>query len=230
MNWTETEYRFTAFFDLMGFKNYVFRNKHSYVKKRMVKLHEIINSVEELDEPLSQGKPPRDLIKTLIFSDSILLTTKNKSSDSLFSIVLTSGYIMARCMVNRIPIKGAISYGQITADFDKSLFFGKSLIDAYQLQDELFMYGVIFDHKAEKKINKNRKQLSDIITKTKVPTKSGNISHFAINWTKFFSLIEGADRINNSIQRKLYEQVSGEARKYVDNTIEFIDQVNNNAT
>lgn len=220
--WNIKNDRFIAFIDIMGFSNYVYRNAHASVDKRMRAFQDIINDHEVGMKSVSKEvQRKHKSLRTVCFSDSVLLISSDSSYDSLTNILMYSQLVITSCIEKRIPIKGAISYGQITADFDKSLFFGKALIDAYNLADELHMYGIILDDKIESKMDKLKFNPDPYCIQKKVPTKSGLITHFAIDWKKWMeSTTKKKARKELSA---LYHQVSGQPRKYIDNTLDFIE-------
>lgn len=225
-NWNNTSKRYIAFLDIMGFSNYVYRNKHELVKTRMENLHTIINETEkDLHNGSTQWKNIQNPIKTVIFSDSILIISKDDSDNSLDFILLACKLLLKKSFEKKIPMKGAISYGTITADFEKSLFFGKALIDAYTLEEQLNIYGVALDEKVERKF-KNCSKLSSYCVETKISTDSGQITHNIINWFlpnsgRKEDIISEKENALNTI-RKFYGSMSGKPRRYVDNTIAYI--------
>ena len=157
-----------------------------------------------------------------MFSDSLLLISNDDSKSSAASIVGTIQWILEQATLKKIPIKGAIAYGEQTADFDKSLHFGRPLIDAFDLQGELLLYGVVLHHTMEKYlIDGNLISILENkdIYKWPTPMKSGKVTHYIIDW------------INTAFKPKetketiplLYCNVSGTPRKYVDNTFDFMN-------
>lgn len=229
-DWVDTTERYIAFVDIMGFSNYVYRNTHNQVKKRMSLLQKIIGKTEiELHEISKTFNKIPNPIKVVIFSDSILLITKDNSKNSLEYILFACQLLLAESFENKIPMKGAVSYGTITADFEKSLFFGKGLIDAYTLQEQLFIYGIVIDEKVEKKIKPYNHLIKGYSVKAKTAMKSGSITHFTINWMiqadKFENNIESNRDKAISIMESFYDDMSGYPRKYIDNTIECIQKI-----
>jgi hypothetical protein len=225
MEWMDSADRFVGFFDIMGFKNYVFRNKHTIAKKRLTKLHEIVSDVNAYYKSVDINT--KSSVKIGIFSDSIFLTTRTSSPHDAEDILTCSAWVLAECMRQEIPIKGALSYGQITADFDKSIFFGKALIDAYLLQDELHMYGCVVDEKFEKKIKGMDCQQEAFLIRDKIPFKGGPVRHYAVNWTDPFIRAGESNEGIKDIVEQFYHSVSGSTRKYVDNTLDFVDRLEN---
>jgi len=217
----KTSIRYITFIDIMGFSNFVIRNSHRTVERRMEIFQSIINSHEAKLKSISKDiNNKEDIIRTVAFSDSVLIISSDDSRDSLESILFCSQLIITSCMLNKIPIKGAVSQGKITADFQKSVFFGEPLIDAYNLAEQLHMYGIILDEKVEKKARMMKFDLNPFCVKTKIPTKNGNITHFAINWVNWMKITYNKKAI--FVLESLYEQVSGMPRKYIDNTLDFL--------
>lgn len=144
--------RFVAFMDIMGFKERVFRDSHENVSKVMEEIRKQTRKIKKEAKNKLEGRPRgwdtfgKTAIIPVIFSDSIILFSSDKSKSAFEYLVFQTKRVMYHALKNNIPIKGAIAYGEQTAAFKKSLYFGKPLIDAFELQKELFFYGVILHH------------------------------------------------------------------------------------
>lgn len=217
--WKTTDKRFVAFFDIMGFKELVERNPHNVIVEKLKKLNEDIIHIESMhdSEYLKKQKISVSESKAITFSDSIIIFSKDSTEESLNKIIIDSVYVLWSALQNEIPIKGAISFGEITVDFDAPLFFGRPIIDAYLLHDQLVMYSAILDHNVEKIIKEKNlvEKLDLLIVKYNTNLKSGKINHFLIRFPKT-NLDEGI-----LLLEKHYGNVSGQPRIYVDNTINF---------
>jgi hypothetical protein len=216
---------FIAFLDIMGFKDRVYRERH----KDVITMFESFIPAVETVKDASKQKTDRNDTKTntipIIFSDSIFLVSKDNSIKSACDIIEDATWIFSKAIKKEIPIKGAIAYGEFTSDIEHSVYFGRPLIDAYELQNELRLYGVIIHHTAEKQLNKMNinglKMIEDYhFIKYHVPMKSGNIKHYLCDWTIYPQNIEPLNVIS-----KLYNSVSGKPRIYVDNTIDFVREI-----
>ena len=93
------------------------------------------------------------------------------------------------------------------------------------------MYGVVLHHTVEKYISQkqNEKEINANITsfniqRYKTPFKTGNILHCMIEWVDFTDFIEGETNTSymQSLLSDIYNKVSGSARKYVDNTADYV--------
>jgi hypothetical protein len=231
---TENEWTgesFVAFLDIMGFKNKIMVDGHDEVKKMLMKLRSSIKAIEKIasiNEVINKMKDRNAQIPSgvypVTFSDSIILISTDKSYGSFKILLKFVAYIIREAFSNEIPIKGAIAFGKMTADINNSLYFGKPLIDAFELQDELKLYGVILHHTVEERLTdpeilqKNLHENDDIL-KYNTPIKSGKITHYTVDWTK---LVTEEPR---SMIEKLYNTVSGAPRIYVDNTLDFVKEI-----
>jgi hypothetical protein len=227
--WINTCERFVAFLDIMGFRDRVFRESHKDVKKMLESLHPTIEHIEHFTNYiLKENKNIKNVDKAtpviipVSFSDSIILVSSDNSAGSATRIFSRTNWIVSKAIELGIPIKGAIAYGEMTADLEKSLYFGRPIIDAYELQNELQFYGVILHHTVEKclfelKIINNLENMY-FIHSFPVSLKSGKIIHYVVNWTREFKENKKASKVVSD----LYYNVSGTPRLYVDNTIEFV--------
>jgi hypothetical protein len=231
--WNNTCKRFVAFLDIMGFKDMILRKSHEDVKKILEPFSSLFWAIEKIaHDSLSQITfksnssvvlPTEGLVRSVIFSDSIILVSIDDSKDSFVNLLATLGWVLKYAFINIIPIKGAIAYGDQTADFNRSLHFGRPLIDAFELQKELQLYGVILHHTMEKRLSELNiiNNLEDkYIFKYPVPMKSGKINHLMLDWTGWSSKDESLKLVT-----RLYNSVSGAPRLYVDNSLDYVKWV-----
>lgn len=161
-------------------------------------------------------------IKFTIFSDSIFIFSKDDSFPNLRHFLTYVKRVMRMALRAEIPLKGAIAYGDIVVDEEQNLFCGQPIIDAYMLEEDLQYMGVVFHHTFEEPFG----NLSDAhyhkvkawIKEVRTPFKYGNRVHLNLNYpvaglkTYEFSTIVKNQRFYSS----------GDARKYVDNTLEML--------
>lgn len=219
--WKDTAERYIAVIDIMGIKDFILKKDHLSVKSRIDIFHQImLDSVESLKKSVDQDYHIDDILKFTFYSDTILIVSKDDSEFSLQNLLIACQVLMASCMFERIQVRGVISYGTITADFNDSLFFGRALVDANHIIDQLHMYGMLVDNRVEKKTQQYaNKVIDEYCILQKVPTKSGMIRYYSVNWMETatrISLIK-PDRLLNG----LYQEISGANRKYLDNTLDF---------
>jgi len=205
--------RFVAYFDIMGFKDRVYRNYHE-VSNMMYKLDEFISLMKKLDSRYSTN------LKPIVFSDTILFISPSDSPSDLENVLSVCAFFLADMIAKKIPIKGAIAHGTFTTDYEKSLYFGLPLIDAYLLTNQVFFYGALLHNSIEKYLEeiKNKQSIDNVmkfIARKPIPTKSGLINHSYISlkfdWSKY--------SFEREMLEAFYLDVSGKPRKYVDNSL-----------
>lgn len=207
--------RFVAFLDIMGFKDRVARTNHAQLLEQLTNFNREITSYI--------GKYKNSEIQLAQFSDSIILFSNDTTSISLQTLAEVTRGIMQTAINLQIPMKGAIAQGKITCDIPKQLFFGQALIDAYLLEENINYYGILVHHTAEKSVLTlidNKKIFKDI----KAPLKSGKISHFELSWyinddNKDIDL----KKISSAL-KVIRQTVSDSPRKYIDNTLDVINE------
>jgi hypothetical protein len=79
------------------------------------------------------------------FSDTILFYNHNESIDSFGHVVLTSARLVALMFLKGLPVRGAITKGELYVDDNYSLILGEGLIRAYELEKEQQWAGAIID-------------------------------------------------------------------------------------
>jgi len=251
-NWCDTPKVFVAFLDIMGFKHRLQRDSHEEVRKMFETLRPSLRDLEakakekevKLKETKKQGRgflaryydtypdlrlKPDSYILPVSFSDSIILISNDDTYESAREILSRINLILGIAIDSKIPIKGAVAYGEMTANTKESIYFGQPLIDAVELQKELQLYGVVLHHTFEQRLSDPdfikghslKELINKYVTKYAAPIRSSKITHYVVDWTTLVDLI--GDTIESVTN--LYSLVSGEPRIYVDNTMEFVREI-----
>lgn len=207
----DTAMRFIALFDIMGFKDLVYRNLHEDVLKTIAKVSDFKLS--------SDASNSTRLIKPIIFSDTILFVTDGESDSDFCKLIDTCDLFLGTMLESNVPVKGAISHGLFTASVERSVFVGRPLIDAFLLAEDLKYYGAVFHHTTEIHLNRLKGPLSTRIGRKKIPMKDGPVEHAYLNLSgeRVRAFLHSGFESN---LKRFYETVSGPVRKYVDNTID----------
>lgn len=224
--WIVTHPRFVGFIDIMGFKDLVARSSHNEILKMMVDINGLRIRYGEIKWTGSAGG-----IRSSIFSDSIVFYSKDDTKESLHAIVCTIAALSEELFSRGIAHKGAISCGEMTVDIDNSIFFGQALIDAYLLQEELYMYGVVMHGTAERKLNTFSAAVIPFLYEYSAKFKGGQSKHVML-----YPINLAGHQIPNSeytdqgrrIEEgfiKLRYNASGRIRTYSENTKIFMDLV-----
>lgn len=226
-SWGLTNKRFVCFLDIMGFKDRVMRESHESIYKMLEGLSKHRSSLEN-----SGSLPERyesDSLKTVSFSDSIIVFTKNDSKECLELFTMATKWLFAKAIESGIPLKGAIAHGEMSVNTSRQIFFGQPLIDAYLLEEEVAFYGIAVHNTVEKILNTYDDTLSGFINyiDCNIPLKTGKTQHYILDW---ISTLENVDNLSykelaTKLMKKQREITSGSPRRYIDNTIDVINQL-----
>lgn len=214
--------RFVLYLDIMGFKERIARTPTEDLKKNLLEF----KTKNRKLRPLLQG-PKNTLIDMAQFSDSILLVSQGNTYSDLNRISKAAVILMQTALETGFALRGAIAKGEMIFDSDNQIFFGKALVDAYLLEEELSYYGVVFHESAEDCImtflsKQNEKYLP--IEDIDVPFKKGVSKHYHIEWHRLDSSLRKGDitSIATTWLKSLRKTVSGNPRVYLDNTLKVI--------
>lgn len=226
LNWQEDNERYVGFIDILGFKEMMARKGHP---KSGIVLNQVSDIIHTINKVIAKGSiyilP--DNIKSVSFSDSMLFLSRSNTFEDLITLSWVMKMLQEKAIKSGIPTKGAISFGFMTADFKKSIFYGQPLIDAHLLQNEVHYYGIVLDNEAETEVKKftslskdHAQLMKTYFSQLETPLKAGKVKHYNVN-------LHNIDGDNIDI---LYNTVSGHIRKYVDNTNEMLMEMNRNRT
>jgi len=185
-----------GFFDILGFKELVERNSH----KKLLKIYEEalyfnLNQIAKIGIDLHKDEEAKEslkMIKQLIISDSIIFIQKDFSHKGLFFLILQSKVLLSISMREGIPLRGAISLGEISIiERMGTTIVGKGLTNAYKIEASQEWSGAAIDPECFK-ISPNGKNFPFLLThymswpllmEYDIPIKvSKTIKGFAINW------------------------------------------------
>jgi len=216
--------------DIMGFKDRVMRTKHQDLEKEFNSL------ITDLDDWFSPNKNAQTF-KVSFFSDSILVVDVD-TEKGFNRISKAAAGLMQVSLKHKFPLKGVLSKGNFTYKEDKQMFFGRALVDAFLLQEQVYYYGIVAHHSVEKDINLyangweekdngNRKGINPYVL-SPVPLKNGYSTHYHLAYNLISKIREtgkDVEATHDSIQsciEKISGTVSGTPRIYVDKTLQVL--------
>jgi hypothetical protein len=235
--WKITNERYVGYIDIMGFKDMVMRSSHAEIYEMMKGIERKKKNSAQINWVSSREdeRQRSELIKTTTYSDSIIVYSKDKSYDSLYSFLCVVAGITSNLFLDKIPHKGAFAFGTMTLDTDNSIFFGQPLIDAYLLQEELAFYGVVGHGSAEIEIDNHDIDKLVFLKNYFCPFKNATVKHLTIypfyshpssSGQEFDSELKQKQNNLLSSITKLRYRTSGHLRKYVDNTDAYLKFLN----
>lgn len=202
--------------DIMGFKNMVYNLTHNELKKR---LEYFTSHWKNHISPLSKG----GYLKSVQFSDTIIMIVNGISKKEFNLISKAAICLIHEAMKVKFPIKGVIAQGIFSFNSERELYFGRPLVDAYLLHEELKYYGIAVHNTAEKTVKKFM-DINNPYTNTPIFLERGKISHYHLCWNLIDETLKPYDMTKKCEDwlHNMEELVSGYPRIYIDNTLEVL--------
>ncbi len=190
---------FVLYLDIMGFKERVNRICINELKEELL----LFKTKNKKLKPLLQNQKETQIYMSQ-FSDSIVLVTVGDTLDDLNRICKAAVILMQTGLETGFALRGAMAKGEMIFDKENQLFFGKALVDAYLLEEELCYYGIVFHESMEEDVIEIEKSSDfcmvnvDDTTKKKyipiedidIPLKKGKSKHYHIAWHKMNKKLE----------------------------------------
>lgn len=224
MNWNDAGDRFVLFLDIMGFKERVNRCETEALKTDLMSFKTKNIKLKPL---LKTKGGENDLLKMAQFSDSIVVISRSNTKKDLNRICKAAVILMQTAMESKFALRGAIALGQMVFDEINQLFFGKALVDAYLLEEQLAYYGIVFHESTECIVKKglSDRKLYYPIKDEDVPMKGGKSRHYHVAWHLMTKALSRGDIRSDALLwlEELRSTVSGSPRIYLDNTRAVIE-------
>jgi hypothetical protein len=185
--------KFIAYFDYLGFKQFIENNDLEY-QSRIV-----VNNFRDIENALGQGKvkdAPRGVIADLTnsnincinFSDTVVFWTNDDSEASLIEILEVAYRFNWQTIDFCFPARGSLVYGEIVyIDFKQknsagrlyniNSVFGKGLVKAHEKAEQQHWAGTVIDESFVTELTHRGYDTDDFLKpfakKYKVPYKNG---------------------------------------------------------
>jgi hypothetical protein len=153
--------RFLAYFDYLGFKDFIDRNDSDSQQRAM------LNNFVNIESALANGKVKRSDYGVILdlstlklgctnFSDTVLFWTKDNTIDSLKCLLTSALRFNWQCIDYNFPVRGSIVYGEFNyidytyktgegGSYNINSIFGKALIEAYNKAESQNWAGSVID-------------------------------------------------------------------------------------
>ena len=137
-----------AVLDFLGFKNHVNTLPHGMVVGHVP----LVNSLAQSgDDFLSKawesisGKHSKEKCRILRFSDTVLIYTNSDTPEATADLILRVHLLFLNAMISALPVRGAISRGELFVDEAESIVVGRALTRAAELEASQQWAGVVVD-------------------------------------------------------------------------------------
>lgn len=242
--------KFIAYFDYLGFKQFIENNELEYQQQI------IGNIFRDIESALGQGKLKQkspsvvvaDLsenkINCINFSDTIVFWTNDDSSESLTEILKVAHHFNWRATSYFFPARGSVVHGEIQyVDYKESnevgglyninSVFGKGLVEAHQKAEFQQWSGAVIDKSVIQYLNSNGLDVSSFLTPYAkihtVPYKKGvELEEYAFKLFESLGISEaGFTNYSKNIREnfaKHNKSIEGaDVQEKIQNTIKYLE-------
>jgi len=213
--------RWVSYFDRLGFGNYSSE-------------HDLINVFNETCSWLAIAKQEGQYfanVELVWFSDTIIFYSTDDSRMSFQAVDEASRSFFDELLDSKIPVRGALAFGDFYADKVNNLYLGKALVDACKYGEKFDWLGFVLHSSALEMMAEVGQPVSDLTykrwdaeyknLKTNAPEKELNVVAYLVGPGSILPVTGG-----NPYLKALEEMAAGtdcesHRRKY-ENTIQFL--------
>lgn len=236
---------YIAYFDLLGFKDFIVNNEDVYIENRMGHILRDIEKSLSLNKKL---KPIKNVVYSdlsqsklncISFSDTVIFWTKECNIDLLKELVKVSYEFNRREVGSNFPLRGIVIKGKVKEIFGRTVnqnkvsysvqtLYGKGIIDAYLVAENQDWAGTIIDQSIIDDLNLKGEVdfINEFALKYLIPFKTGAKEGYVFKFVKDnlnqnslnFALSE-VDRVFSSDNKSVD---SSSVKQKIKNTKDFI--------
>lgn len=210
--------RWFSYFDLLGFSNLVANEDISKVTLLYQK------ALDHLD--ISQNEKKSKGIYISWFSDTFIIYSRGNKDKDFANIESVSRRFFQYLVLNKIPVKGAMTYGKLYSQQERNIFIGPALIDAYHYGEGQDWLGFILTPSAIEQMNEVNLNVRERTFYREVV--NNNILKEGVKGPVFaYAFNNGLVNGKNPLLKSLYsmkEDVSSKYKEKYQRTIDFIEQ------
>ena len=133
-----------AFIDILGFSDIISNDERDLKFEKYTEI--IIKCTSSFDH-----------LDCILFSDTILITSYNTTTDGLKELILTTSKLLYLLIEMGIPIRGCISYGDLRksdVENKQTIVYGRAIMDAYYYEEKQDWVGIMLSPRVVEKFFK----------------------------------------------------------------------------
>jgi hypothetical protein len=136
-----------AYFDILGFKHSINYDDQSPL------LENLKSSIDEVIEQLKEDTIYfEDIIDYALYADTFIIYSKAEENRGYPELALISENFLEACIYSRLPIRGAISYGELILGHNSRVIMGKAFLESHQYGEDQNWIGLLLTPSASSKL------------------------------------------------------------------------------
>ncbi len=182
----DKDQRYVAHLDILGMSAIVEKDFDLAWESlsALVEVRDSVLSYELEFSDLGTRHAASEFVQMVTFSDTIIIFTNDSSKKSYLALLVLISEIFHKALCSCIPIRAGIAFGRFYFNFDKSMFVGPALIEAYRVGEEAQWLGIALADSLKEQEHKLKfaKHGTSLFSDWEVPIKNGTRNRRVINW------------------------------------------------
>lgn len=128
-------------------------------------------------------------VKAITFSDTVFLSTHGDTEADLRALTIVVGQMFSNSLYNRVPIRIGVAKGDLFVNFERSMYAGPALIEAYHVGESSQWLGATFAPSVADEVSalglvagESGSQASNVVVPWPVPMKKSVEDMVVLNW------------------------------------------------
>jgi hypothetical protein len=147
INWNQRQ-TWIGVFDILGFKQLISQAGDELTRALLT------NKVAELIQVLQSDVATQGKIEYLIFSDTFVILTQDSKPESYPWFLRLCKNLIDRSITLELPIRGAISVGEVFVSMAPPILIGNAFVEAYEFSEDQKWIGLILTPSASKALQR----------------------------------------------------------------------------
>jgi hypothetical protein len=144
----ETHECWVAHFDILGFKSLL---DQGWMEFRTVlsqsKIDEVIESIDDMPALHSEH------IDYLFYADTFIFYSKSDRVIGYPSMLSVAQRFIRKCISIKLPVRGAISFGELIFGHEKKILMGKAFLECHEYSEDQNWLGLLLTPSAATKVS-----------------------------------------------------------------------------
>lgn len=210
--------RWLGYFDLLGTSELI----------RLKKINEVFDAYQTALEKLDSWKKRHSRIHYSWFSDTFIIYSEEDTAEAFSEIEMVCRWFVFSLILQRIPVRGALSCGEFYADDENQIYIGEALLDAYEAGENQDWIGFILTPRSTLKLREIGLNVEERLNYAfydvpfkKTVTDSKYAACILGNWV---SLRNDENPLKSRLQEMESKQVDEKIKSKYRRTLEFIKE------
>ena len=136
-----------AHFDILGFKSRINYDDQSLLLE--IFKSSIDEAITKLEKDVNHF---HDVIEYISYADTFIIYSKSTETTGYPELVRASKNFINTCIYKRLPIRGAISHGELILGHDNKILMGKAFLESYEYGEDQNWIGLLLSPSASMKL------------------------------------------------------------------------------